>query len=164
MSFRKHHCVTASNHCSYCCVYWVPTFVVVLGVMTRMGPWGKVLVTVRDQRGERVDRMGRLHNGDFVGLRREIQEGFKMTWRSSDITDKLRLRYRRSHFFPARRSEGQSGAPLEIQTNTFWGEKFFEFLSEPTSTPCLAGVSGMNTLYPLRERGNSSQERCTSGP
>lgn len=53
-----------------------------------MGPWGKVLVTVRDQRGERVDRMGRLHNGDFVGLRREMQEGFKMTRRSSDITDK----------------------------------------------------------------------------
>lgn len=63
-----------------CCVSRVLTlFVVVLGVMTRMGPWGKVLITVRDQRGERVDRMGRLHNRDFVGLRREIQESFKMT-------------------------------------------------------------------------------------
>lgn len=73
-------------------------FVVVLGVMTRMGPWGKVLVTVRDQRGERVDRMGRLHNGDFVGLRREMQESFKMTQRSSSsITDKLGLQYWRDH-------------------------------------------------------------------
>lgn len=60
------------------CAYLVPTlFVVVLGVMTRMGPWGKVLVTVRDERSEWVDRMGRLHNWDFVGLWREMQDAFK---------------------------------------------------------------------------------------
>lgn len=49
----------------------------IMGVMTRMGSWGKVLVTVRDQRSEWVDCMGRLHNRDFVGLRREIHEGLK---------------------------------------------------------------------------------------
>lgn len=61
--------------------------------MTRMGSWGKVLVTVRDQRGEWVDCMGRLHNGDLVGLWREMQDGFKTTWKSDDIIDKLQLHY-----------------------------------------------------------------------
>lgn len=74
---KKRHCIKPLL--TLCSVSQVPTFVVVLGVMTRMGPWGKVLITVRDQRGERVDRMGRLHNGDFVGLRREMQESFNMT-------------------------------------------------------------------------------------
>lgn len=49
----------------------------IMGVMTRMGSGGKVLVTVRDQRSERVDCMGRLHNRDFVGLQKEIDESLK---------------------------------------------------------------------------------------
>lgn len=43
----------------------------ILGVMTRMGSWGEVLIAVRDQRGEWVDCMGRLHHRDFVGLWRK---------------------------------------------------------------------------------------------
>jgi len=37
----------------------------------RVRTWGEVLVTVCDQWGERVDCMGRLHHGDFVGLWRK---------------------------------------------------------------------------------------------
>lgn len=42
--------------------------------MARMGHWSEVFVTVRDQGGERVDCMRRLHHGDFVGLWRKMQE------------------------------------------------------------------------------------------
>lgn len=54
----------------------LPTLFVVaiLGVMTGMGSRGEVLVAVRDQRGEWVDCMGRLHHRDFVGLWREVQK------------------------------------------------------------------------------------------
>lgn len=38
-----------------------------------MRAWGEVLVAVRDQRGEWVDCMGRLHHGDFVGLQRQME-------------------------------------------------------------------------------------------
>lgn len=55
--------------------------------MTRMGSWGEVLVTVRDQRGERVDCMGRLHHWDFVGLwGKNTRRDLKTVWRSDDIT------------------------------------------------------------------------------
>lgn len=40
----------------------------IMGVMTGMGARGEVLVTVRDQGGERVDCVGWLHNGNFIGL------------------------------------------------------------------------------------------------
>lgn len=40
----------------------------ILGVMARVRSRGEVLVAVRDQRGEWVDGVGRLHHGDFVGL------------------------------------------------------------------------------------------------
>lgn len=40
----------------------------IMGVMTRMGSRGEVLVTVRDQGGERVDCMGWLHNRNLIGL------------------------------------------------------------------------------------------------
>lgn len=58
---------------------WSSTLFVVgiLGVVTRMGSWGEVLITVCDQWGEWVDCMGRLHNGDLVRLWREMREGFK---------------------------------------------------------------------------------------
>lgn len=39
-----------------------------MGVVTRMGSWGEVLVTVRDQGGERVDCVGWLHNWNLIGL------------------------------------------------------------------------------------------------
>ena len=51
--------------------------VAILGVMTGMGSRGEVLVAVRDQRGEWVDCMGRLHHGDFVGLWREVEKDLK---------------------------------------------------------------------------------------
>lgn len=55
---------------------WCLTLFVVgiLGVMARMGHWSEVFVTIRDQGGERVDCMRRLHHGDFVGLWRKMQE------------------------------------------------------------------------------------------
>lgn len=40
----------------------------ILGMMARVRSRGEVLVAVRDQRGEWVDGVGRLHHGDFVGL------------------------------------------------------------------------------------------------
>lgn len=39
-----------------------------MGVVTRMGSRGEVLVTVRDQGGERVDCVGWLHNRNLIGL------------------------------------------------------------------------------------------------
>lgn len=53
------------------CLRFTLLVVGIMGVMTRMGSWGEVLVTVRDQWGEWVDCMGRLHNRDLVGLRKE---------------------------------------------------------------------------------------------
>lgn len=40
----------------------------IMGVVTRMGSRGEVLVTVRDQGGERVDCVGWLHNRNLIGL------------------------------------------------------------------------------------------------
>lgn len=40
----------------------------IVGVVTRMGSRGEVLITVRDQGGERVDRVGWLHNRNLIGL------------------------------------------------------------------------------------------------
>ena len=36
--------------------------------MWRVWSWRKVLVAVRDERGERMDRMGWLHHGHFIWL------------------------------------------------------------------------------------------------
>lgn len=52
----------------FICLLFTLFVVGILGVMTGMGSRGKVLVAVRDQRGEWVDCMGRLHHGYFVGL------------------------------------------------------------------------------------------------
>lgn len=53
----------------------------IMGMMTRMGAWGEVLVTVRDQGGERVDCVGWLHNRNFIGLwkrnRNRLQRNMK---------------------------------------------------------------------------------------
>lgn len=59
------------------CLFSTLFVVGILGVVTRMGSWGEVLITVCDQWGEWVDCMGRLHNGDLVRLWRDIREGFK---------------------------------------------------------------------------------------
>lgn len=36
--------------------------------MGRVGAVAEMVVAVRDERGERVDSVGRLHDGNFVGL------------------------------------------------------------------------------------------------
>lgn len=46
----------------------------IMGVMTRMGARGEVLVTVRDQGRERVDCVGWLHNRNFIGLWKKKQK------------------------------------------------------------------------------------------
>lgn len=52
----------------FICLLFTLFVVGILGVMTGMGSRGEVLVAVRDQRGEWVDCMGRLHHRYFVGL------------------------------------------------------------------------------------------------
>ena len=43
----------------------------ILGVVSGVGPGGKVLVAVRDQRGEGMHGVGRLDHWNLVGLQRE---------------------------------------------------------------------------------------------
>lgn len=68
-------------------------FVHILGVGTRVGSWCEVLVAVRDQRGEWVDCMGRLHHRDFVGLWRKIQEHFKTICKRDNIIHTFEMHY-----------------------------------------------------------------------
>lgn len=65
----------------------------ILWVMAGMRSWSEVLITVGDQRGERVDCMRGLHYGDFVGLWRKTQERLQTTSKSDDIVHKRQLHF-----------------------------------------------------------------------
>lgn len=52
-----------------------------------------MLVTVRDQRGERVDRMRWLYHRDFVGLWRKTQELLQTISKFDDIIHKCQLHF-----------------------------------------------------------------------
>lgn len=60
-----------------------------MGVMTRMGSRGEVLVAVRDQGGERVDGVGWLHNRNLIGLWKRNTNRFK---KKHESIDKIILR------------------------------------------------------------------------
>lgn len=45
------------------------------GQVGRVGAVAEVVVAVRDERGERVDSVGRLHDGNFVGLQERRGRG-----------------------------------------------------------------------------------------
>lgn len=55
----------------------------IVGVMAGMGARGEVLVAVRDQGGERVDCVGWLHNGNFIGLWRRNRSRLEKNTRRS---------------------------------------------------------------------------------
>jgi len=102
------------------CLMVSTLFVHILGVGTRVGSWCEVLVAVRDQRGEWVDCMGRLHHRDFVGLWRETQEDFKTIWKRDNIIHKFEMHYYMSNIslFPATWSGDwygtySAGGPIE---------------------------------------------------
>lgn len=44
------------------------------GQVGRVGAVAEMVVAVRDERGERVDSVGRLHDGNFVGLQETRRE------------------------------------------------------------------------------------------
>lgn len=58
-----------------------------------MRAWGEVLVAVRDQRGQWVDCMGRLHHGDFVGLRRQVQLDLRTVCNSNIMHGREQVNY-----------------------------------------------------------------------
>lgn len=135
----------------------------ILVVMTRMGSRGEVLVTVRDQRGEWVDCMGRLHNGDLVRLWRDIQEGLKTTWKSDDVAHELQLHYSMCNMapFPVPRDLGHWYGTYSATEMPLWGNVFGYFFSFTHIYKFLNTLFSLGQQdqkpYPLKERGNTSQ-------